>query len=537
MSGRSKKKGSSGRSSSSRSRKRSSKKKTNDLTEFADREYAAKKLETDGIDITFLILGMVTSLMIGLLAYSQLKASPATARVLAAADAGESTNEIREIEEKEFEEVVQSGTSIQLQSLLNDLNQWTAEGGTPEVVKKNQRRVDLANKMLTMDLDSQQRTLAITSKLSALETIYGLAFVDESAEVPNVIADLTSCANEYKEDSNESVSLKAKLSLLKINSFENAAKENPDFDQLLDEMCSVMKEYPNDDSTLATVDRLLEYYRAKLGRETAQKIKNRMLARKSEFSSAPKVLALFQDFADEAKLAEVKYAELYENRWVNSTRGQQELLKCSLELAQDQRSGKLVIAEVDRVAHWFEQDGLYEGAKAIYTAIINSADTYDSAEIAAEAKRKAMHGLSRISLVGKTLDFTSVRYDGSPLGPERFENRVVVVLFWSAYNKSSANILESLIQQSNKWKDRGTRILAVNVDRKVLENNKRFLGTLKTVDFVFGDPKKNFFNNILEQSPSSEVPRIMLIKKDGTVFDANVPFSELSTEVSFLSTN
>lgn len=530
-------------SGSSRKRKKRSPRKS-ELTEFADKQFAAKKLNSDGIDLKFLILGMVTTLMIGLLGYGKLTASPATGRILAATDPAEALAEVKSVDERQFDEVVASGNSEQLQNVLKSLNQWVPDPEsdasisekTNESVKKNQRIIDVSNKMMTMTLNREQRELAISSKFEALEAIYGLTFLDESTAIPNVVQELKAFGRKHENDSNLNLRRQAQLSLVKVNSFESSREENPDFDEISNQICTLMKTYPNDDVMLGVVDSIVRFFRIQLGREIGDKISSRLEARKDEFTS-PKILALLYDFSDETKLADSNYLQLFEDRWVDGSRGQQELLKRSIELVNDHDPGRTIIANVDLVALWFEQEGMYESAREIYKAIADSADRYKSADVAAIAKLKAQYGFKRLDMVGKTLDFTAKDFNGRLIPKEEFDKKVVVVIFWSNFNPESRRVVGETSHLSTNWNDRGVRVLAVNVDRNIDNIDKEFLLQISKVETAFCDPENNYSNNILEQCPSDEVPRIMLVKQDGTVADINVPVSELDTEIDFLTRN
>ena len=57
---------------------------------------------------------------------------------------------------------------------------------------------------------------------------------------------------------------------------------------------------------------------------------------------------------------------------------------------------------------------------------------------------------------------------------------------------------------------------------------------MENLVFIYNDPDNDYSNKILSQCPSDQVPRIMLVRKDGVVSDINVPLGELDTEVEFL---
>ena len=85
------------------------------------------------------------------------------------------------------------------------------------------------------------------------------------------------------------------------------------------------------------------------------------------------------------------------------------------------------------------------------------------------------------------------------------------------------------------WKERGIRILAVNIDRSwKLDLITEITQPIENVIFLYGNPNDNYSNNILSQCPSDMVPRLMLVGRDGHVADINVPFDEVETQLDFL---
>ena len=383
--------------------------------------------------------------------------------------------------------------------------------------------------------------LAITSKLNALTTVYGYGLVIREG-VPNVAQSLRDTSGTYLDSPDEEVQKLAKLCLVKVNSFEMTKDENDmQVNLLVDEMCQLFKDYPNDEFVVANVNTIIQYYRKKFDRAVGLEITKGIQARESEFVDSPKVAKMLKDFDDEEMLSNARFNQLFENRWVDGARGQRELLKKTLQLIAEPNAGSFLIKEIDGVAHWFEQDDQYEVAMRIYEEILSSADAYQDPEVAAIAKRKAQNGIARSKIVGQEIDLSGVVLNGEPHPIEEIKGRVSLVVFWSMFEPKSIEILNRLSVSGKKWKERGIRIVAVNIDRdwqveqRKLDMISEITSPIGNVIFLFGNANENYSNNILKQCPSDVVPRLMLVQRDRIVADINVPFDEIETQLDFLA--
>jgi len=507
--------------------------KSKPSSDFARKHWATKQGESNEIDFVFLLMGMVTTLLVSLLVYSNTHASPATERALTAASTGDATEEVNAIEsETEFRELVDGGNKAQLLNVLTGLNQSAKAEVT---VRENQRRVDVANQLLAMSLDKSEKSLTVVAKLEALSAIYEISLLND-IDIPNIVETLRDTTIQFVDESDESISRVARICLFKVNSLELTKKADQNIAKITDEMCSLLGAYPDDDEVISTVRQVVAYYRIYVDRAVCQKITSKLNERKAEFAS-PKSLRLIHEFADEAMLLEARYAQLFDNRKLDGARGQRELLKKSIELAREPEAGNFVIGEIDAVAHWFEQAKLYESESKIYEEFKNSVDNYRDPDVAAVARKKAEDGLKRMDLLGKEIDLSGFQFDGSKIYGSSFEGRFVVVLFWSIDNKESVEFLESLNEQIVEWNESGVSILAVNVDQKKNNQFKKMFAQMTNIDFVFGDANRNFANGILDQCPSEIVPRVMLVNRNGTVENINVALKEVVNEVDFLMGN
>jgi len=348
-------------SSSKREKRRKKSTKKTALERYAQQKDQSGKDEALSVDFFFLLIGMITTLMTFLLVCSLFTTNPNTTAALEAAKVGDATKEVNATDDEEFDDVLNSSDAAQLTNILRGLNSSSVKVSSGKAVKTNQRRVEVVNHLLTKKLDDEQHKYAVTSKLNALTTIYGLRLVMD--KVPDVAESLRSTSKKYLDVTDDDVRKLAHLSLFKVNAFEMAKenKEEIEVQLLVNDMCKLLKKFPNDDLVLGTLDTIVEVYR-KIDPDIGLEVTKTLQSREKEFADSPKVAQLIRDYVDETTLD--GYQELFNNRWVDGVSGQKQLFEDSLQLISDPSAGALVLKTVDEVAHWFEQDDQYENAVA-----------------------------------------------------------------------------------------------------------------------------------------------------------------------------
>jgi hypothetical protein len=499
-------------------RRQKHKSKRNDLV-------AMKDIDNAGVDFFPFLLGMVTSLAVILLIWNQWMPLRATENQAARPPIQKPA---KESDRFDLDAHMASGDPLELANLIFELEQ-SLEGKMPaEQVELNRQCIQVADRMLTMALTSQQQALAKNTKLSALARIYGLNYVYKN-DIPNIESELRETAIAYLLDSNPLLVRDAGLALLKVNVFELAKLPSTTSPKpIADEIVGLLKQHPEDEYVMSTIRLVLDSCLIENERNGLSLIKS-LNEQKNEFAS-DRIKAIFQDCSDKALLIESRYQKRFDDRWVNGAFGQEELLKLSSELVKNPDSGPLLIAKVDEVAHWFEQENRHENAIQIYDAMLNASENGMHAVANDFAKKTAEAGMRRNKLVNTKIDLSGFAPDGSMILPEEFNNRVVVVIYWSNHDANSIAGLQQFHEETKSWRSKSIAVVAVCVDDNSVNDVIRLATKLTPFRFMVGDPAGNGTNHVLEQCPSTRVPRAMLIGKDGIVVDVNVPLGELKTD-------
>jgi len=150
--------------------------------------------------------------------------------------------------------------------------------------------------------------------------------------------------------------------------------------------------------------------------------------------------------------------------------------------------------------------------------------------ILAEAENPAVKGycsarLNQLDMIGKnapTIEGTDL--DGKPVSLAKLKGDVVLVVFWASWCLPSSSEIEWLEGVDDKYRDRGLRIVGINVDvpssggtslESVLPNIKRFVldHNVRWPNLINGAGARDY----AKLYGVTDIPSNVLIGRDGTV--------------------
>lgn len=437
------------------------------------------------------------------------------------------------IKVEDLDTSLQDATADQLEELLTRINEWDKESVLAVRMSQNKDRVRVADQMLKLPMSDRQRTLAIESKLSALSSLYGIEFVS-GLDLPEYGTSLREFAELNKGSEDAELALKCNLELFKVAAFDSVRNQKPgDIELIADRMSELLERYPDKEFVLSTIDLVIQAlygYDSDYGLE----LMNETIARADESNSLFDE-QFIQSLTDRAKIHESDYQNLFENRWIYGESSRQKLLDATLALATDPECGPLVLKRIEHVLNSLEQDKQYDECRGIFQAILDSANNRKIEPTRLAAKQLAEHGLSRINLIGKKLEFNGNLISGEALEKAEFENKIVVVIFWSAKERESFEQLRKF--HSEYLVRRGPRVpvLAVCTDEQFDEDFNLQIKNIHEFQVVtdrVGDPVENWIG---DQYPADLVPNTLIVNRIGEVEVINVPMDELATTIELLA--
>ena len=298
-------------------------------------------------------------------------------------------------------------------------------------------------------------------------------------------------------------------------------------------MTEVLMEYPDDQLVISTIEILvttLARFERTVGLRTMSHLTSNI-----NIPDATETMKFVGTLSDKMMLVETNYDRQFSNRWVNGAAGQQSLLATSIQLATDKSGGQIIVKEVGNVAYWFEQANQYQEAKAIYQALVDSAnDRLDSAATAT-ALRLGENGISRCNLINQKLTIQGTSTNGEAINPDDYKDRVLILIFWSANAPSSLATMRDFHKSSRSLvTSNKIKVLAICMDKNLDRSVEEILKTIPNFSTVFINTGSQ--NSILQQCPITNVPHALAINHFGEVDDVNVPLDELQTAAEYLAT-
>ncbi len=150
--------------------------------------------------------------------------------------------------------------------------------------------------------------------------------------------------------------------------------------------------------------------------------------------------------------------------------------------------------------------------------------------IITEAENSAVKGycsgrLNQLEMIGKSAPaIEGTDLDGKPVSLTNFKGNVVLVVFWASWCLPSAAEVEWLGSVYNKYRDRGLRIVGINVDvspgsgtslESLMPNIKRFVldHNIRWPNLVNGTGARDY----ARLYGVTDIPANVLIGRDGTI--------------------
>lgn len=440
----------------------------------------------------------------------------------------------------------------QIYELLSTSEMHSDGNSKMSTVELLNERLSLSKILESKDLAQDLKRKATKSKLYTLsavnfEILNGSAHKSDFQLPPKT--ELLDELRIIRGDSNLETSKLADTIVFQTNSIDRIAsvrEGRPEEAILLgNDVILLMRNWPNDDLTLSAAHIATMHAIKNFGLNEAKTLVGTLKKKRSSFEPETSAFRMLGEFSDELAIRESNLKNLYIDRWANGESGQKTLIQTCKNLLQPRESGMRVLAIVDQVAHWFEQEGRYSRATEIYQEMLQRSDGFIDKKVVVMAQEMANDGITRSKLAGQQIKWNfknaeSNLVPNSVISETDVIGKVVIVAFWSIHDPTSIKQLKALHLNASLWKINGIETLAVHVDGfNGNAENKAMTAIAKSLsrfNFLIDDLNKaKTSDSILAQCPGKRVPRFMLISAEGKVMDVNVPISAIDSEVNFLA--
>jgi thiol-disulfide isomerase/thioredoxin len=157
-------------------------------------------------------------------------------------------------------------------------------------------------------------------------------------------------------------------------------------------------------------------------------------------------------------------------------------------------------------------------ARRVYEKIAAAFEGHSDSELTERAAQLAANGLKHVNLIGKPLEVTGVKLDGSPFDWSAYQGKVVLVSFWT-WSDPCLYEISNIIQAYRQYREQGFAVVGVNLDQDT-KTVQRFMDIqpLPWSIVVSADPEKPGPANPLAVSVGVDLlPFAVLLDREGKV--------------------
>ncbi len=434
------------------------------------------------------------------------------------------------IEQKDlgYSQIRDNGTLLQKKNLLHELkSKRIAPNLIPVKLDTNRKISEIADSIIEYpDVEEVDRVFAVKAKLLALGTSYQTA-VGNGLNDPFIADQLVGNAKQYLDDPNRDVAREAHLSLAKAMISETIRRQIlGGTDKVEDTMLQLFKTFPDDDIVIAVTKDLFTVYRAFDADASVSLAKK--IAEVTDQSESPETQQLSRFMKDIILLFDTGIGNY---PTINSVKvSDVDFMNRMNQLNDNLEAGPTVMVQLENGISFFERQGKHELAVQLCNRMLEKADQRAIPEAAEFSKSAAERGLVRNSLVGTEWDFATTDYFGDSITNDKFQNRIVMLVFYKTQAASSIPFVQTISQLANQFLGQAVDFVMVEVgqaDQAPLasQNKKQWVTIRSQID----EPHK-----YLKQCPTKKFPYAVLIDRRGIVKSINFAFDETRTKIEDL---
>ena len=497
-------------SSNSKSRSSRSKKKG---SKSSPRPGDLKPTETSANDgrtnLLAMILGMITTfvMVFGVFGFGS---EPVV---------NEKYNREQDRRKQELMDAKKAATLDELFIELADLG-GRASSNLADMIRVSNSAVSISDEILERGPTSESmRELAVTEGMLARVKLYGLDLVN-GLDLNEVGPELEAAYKPYLDDKNRKIYTASRVALLTHQSFETLKADNGDVEALVKLFENTMSRFPDDDHVATMIEAHL-YVLIEKEPQYAGTLFAKLRERNPPGALHDTMERKMVNVADRLLLTAEGFNRKFSDRWANGKNGRIELSETVVRLLNNERIGLYLVQRALAVGQWFERNDFTPQAKAVYDAMIASANNGNVAEeYRPDTIRYAEEGMTRLSLKGTTIVYRGKDSSGKPLNDAQLKKKIGIVVYWSVGSKDSLKYLAELNASARALSNKPIVILAVCVDEKLpadINVTMRKNPMIRIVDPEFESGK----NSLLEDCPPGLLPHVMLVDFEGKVHDVN----------------
>ena len=429
----------------------------------------------------------------------------------------------------DFDVIREEGNVDQLEKLMFDLKlRKINRQSIPVQLDNSAKIVQVAEQLLDHpDRTEEQRVFAARSKLDAIWQSYNISLRNNLKD-PFIAETFFAAADQFMDDDNELVSRDAFLARARGLVYETSLKRSlGSFDSVGSSITDLISNYPEDKVVLENIRILFTTLRARDSENSAKlAAKIAAIADTSDYQGTREISRFMKD------IIALYDSGIGNSRAIVNIMVDDDDFKTRLkQLNNDLDTGETVVTQLDNAIEFFERQQKHDSAAEVSRWVLENAAKRTNPEAAALAKRVGQAGLQRNSILKKPWSFEGIDKLGNEINTERFNERVVMISYFSSKDEKSKTLLNSLSNVSAALFGKTVDFVLVEVNdgEAVVSTHEFDNSRWVVVKTSHANP-----NQYLQQCPTLRYPYFVLIDKAGNVDSINLTLRSIKTKIEHL---
>ena len=372
--------------------------------------------------------------------------------------------------------------------------------------------------------DSQRR-LAVGKKINSLEGLWGM-------NSPGVKQEVIDFAKQLSVDRDPQMAQQGKSILFGFRVQAIASGEDKDFEQFKAKTLAWLADGMDNSDVFNLVHQAaLALQRIEREEDAAEVFQALGTAFKDSSN---------EDLAKEAfnilQLAEVFRADLdikFDELALKGISAYPPLKESIAALLAMENPGGVVFDRVRSIAELLERSNFTAEAIETYQVLESTYKDNPDEEIQDVVEHMVTRSITRLSLIGKPVQVEGIlTSDGSRINWASYQDKIVLLYFWAAWDVPSLRSLSELLEQHKQYHEKGFEVIGVNLDedpqlfdaftkdgiKEVLKIAEFPWVTIRTID----PDQRGFDTPLAATCGISSLPSTVLFGRDGQVMATNV---------------
>ena len=471
----------------------------------------------------YLIVGFLVlfaALVVGFNLYAKFARDAAKAEEDAAAKLQEETqSDLPERDTPEFVNGLQQTLMVMKQQMMSE----------PRERQKDlqSKRIELAEELLELAQDDDQRGFAVKTMFDALQRLYSLGETDSIAKMETLVA-------ENRASQIGDVAISGELALISIY-YGEAMNNEGELAPLLSQVDQFLADHQDNPDVAIFLRQMLERTIEEGHRDQGLQLARIMLKHYQKSNAQAAVSATI--FLEGMLLMEGNnFNQLTLNLLQNQEGAVQQYVDVLKPLVEQRKVNLFVYDSIFRTLGLVAKEKHFVAAKQFAEQLKPIFKDYEVADIGEISARDLDFALRRLNMLGRKLNIRGRTALGEEFDPATLEDRVVIVYFFTVEAPMSMDprIFQSLTQMREDLYDQGVEFVGYVVGQSPIQTIEQMGGTFPSFPIVVPEQSDAEQVGLADKLGIQSAPYIVLLNKQHVVQDIEVHPQMLAQEINFV---